>query len=69
VSPYKTHVFNPLTGAMKCLKVQISLERLSTVIVTVSPFLMVFVSNIQNHTVRLTDENSEAWPSALGLSE
>jgi hypothetical protein len=54
---------------MKCLKVQILAERLSTVIVTVSPFLMVFVSNLQNHTVRSADESSEAGPFAFGFGE
>jgi hypothetical protein len=69
VPPYKTRVFNPLTGAMKCLKVQIPTEQLSLVHVTMSLSLRVIVSNSQNHTVRWADESSEAEPSAFGFGE
>ena len=63
VPPYKTRLFNPLTGAMKRLRVQIPVEQLSAVVVSMSPSLRVFVSDIQNHTIRLADESSKEGPS------
>jgi hypothetical protein len=69
VPPYRTRVFIPLTGAMKYLEVQIPVEQLYVVLMTISPSLRVFVSNLQNHTVRWADESSEAGPFAFGFGE
>jgi hypothetical protein len=69
VQPYKTLVFKPLTGAMKRPKMQILVEQLSAVLMTMFLSLRVFASKLQNHTVQWADESSEVGPSAFGFGE
>ncbi len=68
VQPYKTRVLNPLTGCIVRLKAQIPAEELSSVVVMTSP-LMVFVSDLQNCSLRWADQSTEEGPSALGFGE
>jgi hypothetical protein len=59
VPTYNTRVFKPLTSAMKCIEVLISVEQVSAVVVMTSPSLRVFISNLQIHTMRWADESSK----------
>jgi hypothetical protein len=61
---YKTRVFNPLTGAIKGFDAQIPAEELSSIVVTMKPSLTIFVSDLQNNTIRWANKSSEAGPSA-----
>jgi hypothetical protein len=65
--PYKTRVFNPLTAAIEGFNAQIPAEELSFVVVTMKPSLTVFISDLQNNTIRWADKSSEAGGSALGF--
>ncbi|KAK1665022.1 hypothetical protein QYE76_053181 [Lolium multiflorum] len=68
VQPYKTPVLNPLAGCIVCLKAQIPAEELSSVVVMTSP-LIVFVSDLQNCSLRWADQSTEEGRSALGFGE
>ena len=58
VQPYKTLVLNLLAGSMECLKAQIPAEQLSSVVMMTSP-LMMFISDLQNNTLRWADQSSK----------
>jgi hypothetical protein len=52
---------------MKGFNAQIPAEELSSVVVTMKPSLIVFISDLQNNTIRWADKSSEAGGSALGF--
>jgi hypothetical protein len=60
-------VFNTLTGAIKGFDAQIPTEKLSSVVVRMKPSLTVFISDLQNNTIRWADKSSEAGGSVLGF--
>jgi hypothetical protein len=59
--PYKTRLFNPLKG----FNVQIPAEELSSVVVMMKPSLTIFISDLQNNTIRWADKSSKAGGSTL----
>jgi hypothetical protein len=58
-------VFNLLTSAIKGFDAQIPAKELSSIVVMMKPSLTVFISELQNNTIRWADKSSEAGGSAF----